>query len=157
MDMGRPSGLQTPARLWRFGAACFDDTARTLFVGGSEIEIEIERRPLDLLALLLDHAGIGGPEYKTILTNTGLMLSAMDHAHATGGGILSISLASLTDAVYAAFGDDEGGTTVTAGPDQLSGNLVLDSRGNVWGASNSYIDPAYPNNAAPPVVFEITP
>jgi non-specific serine/threonine protein kinase len=47
--------LQPPARLWRFGAACFDEAARTLIVAGSEVEIE--RRPLDLLALLLEHTG----------------------------------------------------------------------------------------------------
>ncbi len=102
-------------------------------------------------------AGVSGPEYKTLLTNTGLVLSPMDHAHATGGGILSLSLAKQTDAVYAAFGDDEGGPNVTAGPEQLAGNLALDSSGNVWGVSNSYINPAAPNDTAPPVVFEITP
>jgi non-specific serine/threonine protein kinase len=55
MDIGRQAGVQPTTRLWRFGDACFDEAARTLVVAGSEVEIE--RRPLDLLALLLDHTG----------------------------------------------------------------------------------------------------
>lgn len=55
MDIGRQMGPRPTTRLWRFGDACFDEAARTLVVAGSEVEIE--RRPLDLLALLLDHTG----------------------------------------------------------------------------------------------------
>ena len=40
---------------WRFGHAVFDVQALTLTVG--DLEIELERRPLELLSLLLVHAG----------------------------------------------------------------------------------------------------
>jgi eukaryotic-like serine/threonine-protein kinase len=43
------------ARLWRFCDAVFDELALTLRVGDSPIEVE--RRPLELLSLLLEHAG----------------------------------------------------------------------------------------------------
>jgi len=41
--------------LWRFGGALFDEQALTLTVGGAEVDLE--RRPLELLSLLLTHAG----------------------------------------------------------------------------------------------------
>ena len=43
------------SRLWRFGNAAFDEQALTLSVAGAEVDLE--RRPLELLALLLEHAG----------------------------------------------------------------------------------------------------
>ena len=43
------------ALLWRFGGAVFDEQALTLTVGGAEVDLE--RRPLELLSLLLTHAG----------------------------------------------------------------------------------------------------
>lgn len=43
------------AVLWRFGGTVFDEQALTLSVGGAEVELE--RRPLELLSLLLEHAG----------------------------------------------------------------------------------------------------
>src|SRR6185312_1918081 len=43
------------SRLWRFGNAAFDEQALTLTVNGAEVELE--RRPLELLSLLLEHAG----------------------------------------------------------------------------------------------------
>ncbi len=46
---------QRRALLWRFGGAVFDEQALTLTVGGAEVELE--RRPLELLSLLLAHAG----------------------------------------------------------------------------------------------------
>ena len=50
-------GLSSPrhAVLWRFGGTLFDEQALTLSVGGTEVELE--RRPLELLSLLLKHAG----------------------------------------------------------------------------------------------------
>ncbi len=48
-DPGRP-----PWR-WRFGQACFDEASLTLTVGGAPVDIE--NRPLEMLALLLTHAG----------------------------------------------------------------------------------------------------
>lgn len=46
---------QRRALLWRFGGALFDEQALTLTVGGAEVDLE--RRPLELLSLLLTHAG----------------------------------------------------------------------------------------------------
>src|ERR1700753_2736480 len=46
---------QRRALLWRFGSAVFDEQALTLTVGGADVELE--RRPLELLSLLLAHAG----------------------------------------------------------------------------------------------------
>ena len=43
------------ARLWRFGAAAFDEAALVLSVAGKPVPLE--RRPLELLALLLRHPG----------------------------------------------------------------------------------------------------
>lgn len=43
------------SRLWRFGNASFDEQALTLNV--SNAAVEVERRPLELLSLLLAHAG----------------------------------------------------------------------------------------------------
>ena len=47
--------VKTPrrSRLWRFGNAAFDEQALTLSVAGAEVDLE--RRPLELLALLLEH------------------------------------------------------------------------------------------------------
>ncbi len=45
-----------PGRLrWRFGDACFDAASLQLSIAGQPVELE--RRPLQLLALLLDHSG----------------------------------------------------------------------------------------------------
>ncbi len=49
------TGLPRRARLWRFGPAVFDEAALTLSVAGKPVALE--RRPLELLALLLGHAG----------------------------------------------------------------------------------------------------
>src|SRR6185312_10359732 len=46
---------QRRALLWRFGGALFDEQALTLTVDGAEVDLE--RRPLELLSLLLEHAG----------------------------------------------------------------------------------------------------
>jgi non-specific serine/threonine protein kinase len=48
---------QSPGQplLWRFGNVVFDEQALTLTVAGTEVELE--RRPLELLSLLLVHAG----------------------------------------------------------------------------------------------------
>jgi non-specific serine/threonine protein kinase len=46
---------ERPGRTWRFGAACFDAVALRLTVGG--VVVELEPRPLELLGLLLEHAG----------------------------------------------------------------------------------------------------
>jgi non-specific serine/threonine protein kinase len=40
---------------WRFGNSCFDAASLVLTVAGQEVDLE--RRPLELLALLLSHAG----------------------------------------------------------------------------------------------------
>jgi non-specific serine/threonine protein kinase len=57
--IGRQKGQQIdrerPVRSWRFGQACFDAVALRLTVGGAVAELE--PRPLQLLALLLTHAG----------------------------------------------------------------------------------------------------
>src|SRR5580698_8283663 len=43
------------SRLWRFGNTLFDEQALTLSVNSAAVEVE--RRPLELLSLLLAHAG----------------------------------------------------------------------------------------------------
>jgi len=43
------------SRVWRFGNAAFDEQALTLSLAGAEVDLE--RRPLELLWLLLEHAG----------------------------------------------------------------------------------------------------
>jgi DNA-binding winged helix-turn-helix (wHTH) protein len=50
-------GAESPrlSRLWRFGNALLDEQALTLTVNNAEVELE--RRPLELLLLLLKHAG----------------------------------------------------------------------------------------------------
>jgi DNA-binding winged helix-turn-helix (wHTH) protein len=52
---GRRIDRERPVRSWRFGEACFDAVALRLTVGGAVAELE--PRPLQLLALLLTHAG----------------------------------------------------------------------------------------------------
>ncbi len=50
--------LRSPERppwRWRFGNACFDEASLRLTVGGEPVDLE--RRPLEMLALLLAHAG----------------------------------------------------------------------------------------------------
>jgi DNA-binding winged helix-turn-helix (wHTH) protein/tetratricopeptide (TPR) repeat protein len=57
MKTGWPTDMtpsRTPLR-WRFGACCFDETSLVLTVAGAPVDLE--RRPLELLALLLAHAG----------------------------------------------------------------------------------------------------
>jgi non-specific serine/threonine protein kinase len=44
-----------PHRRWRFGASCLDEASLVLTVGGKSVELE--RRPLQLLSLLLANAG----------------------------------------------------------------------------------------------------
>lgn len=44
-----------PAWRWRFDKTCFDEGSQLLTIDGQPVELE--RRPLDLLALLLGHAG----------------------------------------------------------------------------------------------------
>jgi non-specific serine/threonine protein kinase len=53
-ESGRAEPLDT-AGLWRFGTATFDEAALQLTV--DSLDVEVERRPLELLALLLRHAG----------------------------------------------------------------------------------------------------
>ncbi len=53
-DPHRPTSRQV-AGLWRFGPVIFDEAAPQLTIDGDAVEIE--RRPLQLLALLLHHAG----------------------------------------------------------------------------------------------------
>jgi non-specific serine/threonine protein kinase len=47
--------LLRPHRRWRFGSACLDEASLVLTVGGRPVELE--RRPLQLLSLLLGNAG----------------------------------------------------------------------------------------------------
>ncbi len=47
--------LLRPHRRWRFGACCLDEASLVLTVGGKPVELE--RRPLQLLSLLLANAG----------------------------------------------------------------------------------------------------
>src|SRR5580698_4050161 len=47
--------LQRPAWRWRFDKTCFDEASLLLTIDNQPVELE--RRPLDLLALLLAHAG----------------------------------------------------------------------------------------------------
>jgi non-specific serine/threonine protein kinase len=47
--------LLRPHRRWRFGAACLDEASLVLTIGGRPVELE--RRPLQLLSLLLTNAG----------------------------------------------------------------------------------------------------
>jgi len=46
---------QRPAWRWRFDKTCFDEASQLLTIDGQTVELE--RRPLDLLSLLLAHAG----------------------------------------------------------------------------------------------------
>jgi non-specific serine/threonine protein kinase len=48
-------GIATVRRLWRFAGSSFDEASLVLQVSGRAVELE--RRPLQLLALLLTHAG----------------------------------------------------------------------------------------------------
>jgi non-specific serine/threonine protein kinase len=47
--------ILTARRLWRFGSSSFDEASLVLTVNGRAVDLE--RRPLQLLALLLTHAG----------------------------------------------------------------------------------------------------
>jgi DNA-binding winged helix-turn-helix (wHTH) protein len=44
-----------PQRSWRFAQCCFDEASLVLTIAGDPVELE--RRPLQLLLLLLDHVG----------------------------------------------------------------------------------------------------
>ena len=50
-----PAAAPRPHWRWRFEACCFDEASLVLTVGGQSVDLE--RRPLELLALLLAHAG----------------------------------------------------------------------------------------------------
>src|SRR5579859_7696260 len=54
-DSGPAVSGPAGARIWRFGAIAFDDAALSLTIDGQKTALE--RRPLELLALLLRHVG----------------------------------------------------------------------------------------------------
>ena len=55
MDIAPPSTLPRQPWRWRFGRTVFDEAALLLTINGQEVDLE--RRPLEMLALLLAHAG----------------------------------------------------------------------------------------------------
>ncbi len=79
----------TPAALWRFGEALFDESKWELRVRGAVVDME--PRPLEILLLLLRHAG-------ETVTREEMLLGVWGHAHFSEN-ILSNAIAKLRRAL----------------------------------------------------------
>ncbi len=88
-----------PAAPWRFGEASFDETRWELRVRG--MLVELEPRPLEILLLLLRHAG-------EVVSREELLLSVWGHAHFSEN-TLSNAVAKLRRAL----GDEQQSMVVT--------------------------------------------
>ncbi|WP_300614878.1 winged helix-turn-helix domain-containing protein [Dokdonella sp.] len=79
--------------LWRFGPAEFDEAAFVLRVGG--VECELQTRPLQVLQLLLRHAG-------EVVTREEILDAVWGHRHITDS-----TINSLVSRLRRALGDEE--------------------------------------------------
>ena len=94
-----PDSGAVPAALWSFGETLFDEFKWELRVRG--VAVELEPRPLEILLLLLRHAG-------ETVTREELLLSVWGHAHLSEN-TLSNAIAKLRRAL----GDDSQSMIVT--------------------------------------------
>jgi class 3 adenylate cyclase len=80
---------QVPARRWRFGRVLFDEASSELRVDGAVVEVE--RKPLDVLSVLLDQAG-------KVVTKSALVQRAWP-GRVIGDAALAKAIARLREAI----------------------------------------------------------